>query len=84
MLKLPAHKCGLYLEHNAHKDLYQSVAEYIKDDDLTNWPSEAEREKAIDTDELWEIRWYPETPISFCVATAATLEALLEFVNHDE
>lgn len=83
-LKLPPHTCGLTLQHNKHKDYYQSIIDYIDENGRFNWPSEAEKQKAIDVDELWTIQWYPETPIGFNAAAAATLESLLEFVNSDK
>ena len=84
MMKLPEHKCGLYLEHNAHRDYYQSVADYIEDENRFNWPSEAERQKSIDTNGWWTLQGYPETPIGFFAVAAATLETLLELANNSE
>jgi hypothetical protein len=34
-------------------------------------------QRAIATDELWTMQWYPETPVGFCVLHASTLAALL-------
>ena len=79
-LKLPAHKAGLYLKHNEHKDVYETVEEWAMnsfyDDD--DWASMEEKAKAIETNELWHLQWYPDTPIGFCTRLASTLEALLE------
>ena len=38
------------------------------------WPSEDARERAIQTNELWELHWYPRTPVSFCYVCAPTLD----------
>lgn len=85
MIELPEHKCGLHLEHNVNRDYYQSVADYIDDyPDLYNWPSEDEKRAAIESNELWTLQWYPETPIGFYAVAAATLETLLEFANQGE
>ena len=70
---LPKHKCGLYLEHNAHKDVYQTVEEYYKREYFI---SEDEYQKAIATDNVWNLHWYPETPIGFHCIAASSLEAI--------
>ena len=70
---LPKHKCGLYLEHNAHKDVYETVEEYYKREYFI---SEDEYQKAIATDNVWNLHWYPETPIGFHCIAASSLEAI--------
>lgn len=70
---LPRHKCGLYLEHNAHKDVYQTIEDYYK---LEHFISEDEYQKAIATDNVWNLHWYPETPIGFHCIAASSLEAI--------
>lgn len=73
---LPKHKCGLYLTHNEHRDSYEPVeqaAHRLEDDD---WVTPDEREKAIETDSIWTLQWYPETPIGFFIMAASSLEAL--------
>lgn len=86
MIKLPEHARGLTLEHNIHKNYYQTVVEHLADlnGDLYDWPSDEEKQRAIDTNELWTLQWYPKTPIGFNAVAAATLEALLEFANQGE
>lgn len=74
-LIFPRHKCGLHLTHNAHRDLYQSIQDYCREDD--NWISDEQKTKALATDEMWVLQWYPDTPIGFHVLWAAELEPLL-------
>lgn len=86
MIQFPPHKAGLTLEHNDHKCLYETVAEYaegghVEDDE---WVSDAERLKAIETNELWVLQWYPSTPVGFYKLAASTLDALLEAANSVE
>lgn len=74
----PAHKAGLHLQHNNHKNYYESVETYFKSPwmDDTGLSAE-ERQKMIDTDEVWELQWYPNTPVgSYCV-TGSTFEEVL-------
>jgi hypothetical protein len=82
--KLPKHKCGLFLTHNEHKNIYQTAEEYIKNEDHTTWESEEHKQKAINTNEIWTLQWYPETPIGFYEISAPTLEDLLNFTKRVE
>lgn len=73
---LPPHKVSLHLTHNDHRAVYQSVAEFVEDD-RDAFVSEAEYEKAVATDELWELQWYPDTAVGFHRRMASTLDALM-------
>ena len=70
----PEHKCGLYLTHNDHRDVYESVYDYYRD--VEDFISPEEYQKCVDTDNVWSLQWYPETPIGFCIIRAASLEAI--------
>ena len=83
--RLPRHEASLHLTHNQHLAYYHTVAQ--EDDDATErgqswfWVSEAQRQKARETNDVWELHWYPDTPIgSFCIY-AADLNALLTYVE---
>lgn len=79
---LPPHKAGLHLSHNPHRDIYASVETYTTEDDgSSEFVSEDERTQAIANDELWELHWYPETPVGFHRRFASTLLALLAGVQ---
>lgn len=78
---LPAHKCGLELAHNDHKNVYETAADWIDSNDWCDWESEDAKQRAIDTDEIWTLQWYPETPVGFCAVAAPTLAELLAMVN---
>lgn len=81
-IALPAHKCGLCIEHNQHRNDYQTVAAWLEDREALgtgpNWVSAEERQRAIDTGEVWEIQWYPQTPVGFYHVAASTLAAALK------
>jgi len=81
-MKFPEHKCGLYLTHNAHKDVYLTAEEWLNDQGggHVDWLDEAERQKAIETDEVWSLQWYPDTPIGFYTLGAASFDRLMELV----
>lgn len=82
-MKLPSHKCGLYLEHNVHKDYYDSPEKAIEDMDSLecppDWESTEHKARAVTTDQIWTLQWYPDTPIGSYSIAAPTLEELLEF-----
>jgi hypothetical protein len=80
---LPAHAAGLSLTHNEHKNVYQTVAEALEHerpgkecDELYDFVTAVERQKAIETNEMWELHWYPNTPVGFNRIRAASLPAL--------
>lgn len=85
--RLPAHKASLHLKHNDHKSNYLTVAEAIEYDcfgcEEVDWVSEEQRQKAIATNEMWTLQWYPDTPVGFCVRSAADLDVLLAAVAAD-
>lgn len=82
MIHFPKHACSLSLEHNGHKGYYETVEDYIKgieDHDLDiDWSSETARARCIETNEVWELQWYPNTPIGFNLVMGPTLEEVLE------
>lgn len=80
-MKFPEHKASLHLEHNEHKAMYQTVAVYLEENDWfkdDEWVSPEQKQKALDTNELWRLQWYPDTPIGFYTLMAADLDVLLE------
>jgi hypothetical protein len=78
LMNLPKHKCGLYLEHNAHRDVYEKADAYLADSQY-GFKSDADKERAIETDEIWTLQWYPHTPVGFHAVAAPTLDELLAF-----
>ena len=80
--RFPAHKCGLILSHNEHRNFYEPLAMYIEERDLTDSFASAQAiQEAIDADEIWVLQWYPETPIGSCMLAASTLEAVLKMAE---
>jgi len=75
------------ISRNEHRTNYESVQEYFsecgggwKEDDIL--PEDLK--ECILKDEIWEVQWYPRTPISFYYVAAATLERCLEIINSKE
>jgi hypothetical protein len=73
----PPHKCSLTLTHNEHRDVYQSVADWIAENEMYEWRTDDDQKCAIDQDSIWTLQWYPHTPIGFLAIAASSLENLL-------
>lgn len=81
-MKFPAHKCGLYLTHNEHRDVYTKLADELAEKDGIATPSfetDDAKARAIATDECWTLQWYPETPIGFHMVAGPTLDECLSY-----
>lgn len=82
---LPKHKYGLFLTHNEHRDYYEKADDYIREGcerpAQTVWKDDEAKQRAIATDEIWELQWYPDTPIGFYHVAAPTLHELLELAK---
>lgn len=85
---LPYHKCALYLSHNEHLGDYYTAAEWIADwegrECPPNWRDESQKARAIETNEVWTLHWYPDTPIGSWHICAPTLPELLEYAKEIE
>lgn len=79
-MKLPAHKCSLSIEHNPNRDFYETVENYLLDN-CPHFQTPEHKTKAIETNELWIMHWYPETPVGFHQIAAPTLAELLAFAG---
>lgn len=86
MIKLPKHNCELSITHNPHKSNYETVKDLIDFRNLTidDFVSEKEMNLCIENNELWEIQWYPNTPIGFYCVYGHTLESVLNKALENE
>lgn len=84
MLIFPPHEAGLSLEHNPHKNIYQTVAAYAQGLDADEWVSAAQKHKAEQTGSLWVLTWHPDTPVGSCTLAAADLDVLLKAASEGE
>ena len=76
---LPEHEAGLSIEHNDHKNIYQSAEDYYEFLSSSEWVSLDEKKKAFETDSVWVLTWYPNTPVGFCQLAASSLEAIQKY-----
>lgn len=86
----PNHAGALELQHNEFKSDYSTAEKWIADCDeigedggiaVPDWESEDAKQRAIDTDEVWTLHWYPNTPIGFHYIAAPTFSELLKFAE---
>jgi len=93
-LKWPKHKCGMYVSHNEYRDSYHSIEIAVQDIEAVElragtksediWYSLEERQTILDTRELWELQWYPNTPIGSYIVRASSFELLIKYANEVE
>jgi len=84
-LKFPKHEASLTLQHNDHKNVYQSAFDWIDEyHQHYQWKDEEAKQRAIETDSIWTLQWYPITPIGFFAVAAPTLEEVLAMAQEVE
>lgn len=76
----PAHKCGMHLGHNEHKNIYETAEQWIGDNTWCDWENEEAKQRDIEIDEIWTLQWYPNTPVGFYALAAPTRPELLAYV----
>jgi hypothetical protein len=80
-MKFPKH-LNLSITHNPHKNYYQTVLQYLEDDDISKKSiTKEDLCICIETDELWELQWYPSSPISFFKILSYSLQRCLELAQ---
>ena len=86
--KMDGEFTSLTISFNEHACNYvtvkQWVEEYPTQDHFKHaWVSEEEKQKAIETNSLWEIQIYPNTPVGSYNYAASSLMALIEHIIKD-
>ncbi len=81
----PRHECGLFLTHNEHRDYYETLEQWLDGSgshiDEHTWVSDEQRRRALATNNIWVLQWYPDTPVGFCILAACDLDVLLAKAN---
>jgi hypothetical protein len=62
-MTLPPHKCSLTLCHNNHRDYHEPLEVWFEDNERFQFRDAESRQRAIQSDDIWTLPWYPETPI---------------------
>ena len=79
---LPSQKRSLTIFWNEHETNYQTVKEYA--DDVSGWISEESKQKSIELNTVWELIWYPDTPIGSYRLAAHDFEALIAYYHENK
>lgn len=85
-IKWPEHKASLHITHNGNKANYETIEAYCDWHKVTDedWATPTSKQRAIETDSLWEVQWYPDTPVGFNVKYGATLKEILDSLTPPE
>lgn len=67
-------------DYNGHMSSYMSIEEYYEAclGCSDEWVSTEERETALKNNSVWQLHWYPSTPIGSFKILASSLEAALK------
>lgn len=83
-------KCGIYLTINKHRDVYETVEDAVNE--INEWDKEANghhanyepeiddelKKKMIEKNCLYELQFYPDTPIGFYKVYGTNLNEVVE------
>lgn len=75
------------INKNEHKLYYETVEKYLSNlpIDFDVWISKEDKQKAIDTNVLWEIHWHPSTPVgSYSLYGTSLVEMIQHIDSSDE
>ncbi len=70
------------IEHNGHALVYQSLADFLRDFDDSQMPTQ-ERARSLASGEVWTVTTWPDTPVGSRIVAASTLETALEWAARD-
>jgi hypothetical protein len=73
-------KCiSFELSRNPHKPFYDTIDDYIDSEYVDILPQDVL--EIIEKQEIWELMWYPDTPVGHCTIAAATFERIQQLVD---
>ncbi len=85
-MEFPKHH-QMIITHNEHHTNYETVASYLERNEDHGGRiliSESDKAECIRLNEIWEVQWYPSTPIGFHCVGSYSLEKCLEIINSNE
>jgi hypothetical protein len=75
--QLPEHKASFHLMHNEHKACYEPIEQYVERHYIKEDLTPEMRQRIIEADSIWELQWYPNTPVGFNKVVGSTLQEVL-------
>jgi hypothetical protein len=73
------------ITHNEHKEIYESVNSFVRSQDglvIESFINKDDMLRCINTDDMWCIQWYTDTPVFFCTVYGSSLELILEYIEN--
>ena len=72
-------KCGVYLEVNPNRDIYYSVEQYIKEENMQEENIDNEvAERMIKENTVISLQFYPHTPVGFYKVYGTSLDEVVK------
>ncbi len=72
-------KCGVYVEINSHRDVYETAEQAIYQLESLGFETDSEvRQKMIESDTVVTVQFYPDTPVGFHHVFGADLDSALD------
>lgn len=81
IMKLPRHM-SLTIEHNPHRTMYESMDRFLQVY-TPDFADDVDRQKCIESNEIWLMTWRPDTPVGLCSVAASTFDGLMAMVEED-
>ena len=83
--KLPPH-VSCYIEHNDHLTVYRTAAEAIEESEVVRdgFETDEDRQRSIDTDQIWTMQVFRNTPVGFEFYSASSLGKLIDWAWRSE
>lgn len=69
---------SIYITFNDHWSYYESIESTVSELHPDDFVSLEDRQRCIDTNSLWHVRWYVKTPIGSIEVYASSLELALD------
>lgn len=81
-IKWPEHKASMSIDHNEHIGFSRDIEDYVEEEHIVDcFISDEDKQRCIELNEIWEIQWYPRTPLSYSMVAASTFELALKAAN---
>lgn len=72
-------KCGLYMQVNPHRDVYETVSDWLENQNEDIEISAEARAEMIRTNTVIDLQFYPNTPIGFYRIIHYDMDTVLDF-----
>lgn len=76
---------SIYISYNDHSVNYETARDCYDYEENGTWVSQEDKQRALDTNSVWNIQWYPDTPIGSYSVYGSSLTSVLNYIkdHHD-